>query len=208
MKKVLISAVFALSLFAPVFSQALTIGKVCESLSSHENMTGDFVQEKTISKVNRTLKSSGDFIFSPSGIVWKTLKPFPSTMIVELSRVIQIKADGKKNVMDASGNQIFTSISKSLCAMFSGDEKELLENFYVDFSADGDDWTLLLNPKDKSVASVLKTIAVSGKMNGTETQIDQILMTEADGETIKYNFYGQKFPEELTQDEKSFFESE
>ena len=208
MKKLLLSALLVFAFTNPLFAQSVTLSEVCGNLSSHPNMTGDFVQEKTISQLNRTLKSSGIFIFSEKGIVWNTLKPFPSTMIVELTRVIQIKADGKRNVMDASQNQIFTSISKSLCAMFSGDEKELLENFEVDFKNVNDNWTLFLMPKDKSVSQILKKIEVSGKMQKNETQIDQILMIEANGETIKYNFYGQKFPEELTQNEKSFFESE
>ena len=168
-------------------------------------MTGNFLQEKTISSINRTLRSSGVFIFSPMGIVWKTEKPFPSVMAVGSASVVQIMPDGRKIVTDASQNQIFTGISKSISAMFCGDEKSILENFTHDFSSSGDGWTLLLSPKDSSVKSVISSIDVSGKMQGNETFIKEILITEASGDTVKYVFSNQRFPKELSKDEESYF---
>lgn len=200
------------------FSSEINLDSVCRSLSSNPIMKGDFVQEKTISALNRTLKSYGVFIFSDEGIVWKTEKPFPSIMAVSLDKVVQTRADGTKTFMDASQNQIFLSISKSLSAMFSGNKNALLENFNVDFKNQNEtsEWTIFLTPKDESVSGILKSIQVSGKMNGTEnavknsaetqkTQIDEILMTESSNDTIKYIFSNQTYPEGLTQDEKNYF---
>lgn len=197
-------------------SSEINLDSVCRSLSSHAIMKGDFVQEKTISSLNRTLKSFGTFIFSDEGIVWKTEKPFPSVMAVSLDKVVQTRADGTKTFMDASQNQIFLSISKSLSAMFSGNKNALLENFNVDFknekngTENKNEWKLFLTPKDESVSQILKSIQVSGKMNEqgesqTETQIDEILMTESSQDTIKYIFSNQTFPERLTQYEKNYF---
>ena len=99
---------------------AETFDSVCKNLAKHPNMTGNFSQVKTISAVNRSMKSSGTFIFSLDGIMWKTEKPFPSTMVVGMTSVKQTLANGKETVIDASSNQIFTSISTTLSAMFSG----------------------------------------------------------------------------------------
>ncbi len=187
------------------FADTVSLEAVCGSLSENRNMTGRFLQEKTISAVNRTLRSSGIFIFSDLGIVWKTEKPFPSVMAVGLDRVVQTLPNGKKTVMDASQNQIFTSISKSLSAMFRGDQKTLVENFSTDFSGNSSGWTVRLVPKDLSVASILGSIEVSGKFLDSRAQIDGILMSESSGDSIKYIFSEQKFPEELSQDEKSYF---
>lgn len=201
------------------FSSELNLDSVCSSLSANPIMKGDFVQEKTIFALNRTLKSSGVFIFSDEGIVWKTEKPFPSVMAVSLDKVIQTRADGTKTFMDASQNQIFLSISKSLSAMFSGNKNALLENFNVDFKNQNEtnEWTIFLTPKDKSVSEILKSIQVSGKMNESraktesenpetqKTQIAEILMTESSNDTIKYIFSNQTFPKGLTQDEKNYF---
>lgn len=214
---------FGFSAFSEGFAETsssseINLDSVCRSLSSNPIMKGDFVQEKTISALNRTLKSYGVFIFSDEGIVWKTEKPFPSIMAVSLDKVVQTRADGTKTFMDASQNQIFLSISKSLSAMFSGNKNALLENFNVDFKNQNETngWTIFLTPKDESVSQILKSIQVLGKMNGTEnavknsaetqkTQIDEILMTESSNDTIKYIFSNQTFPEGLTQDEKNYF---
>ena len=67
------SVIFASSLFAETFDS------VCENLSKHPVMTGRFSQVKTISSVNRQMKSNGTFIFSLDGIMWKTEKPFASS---------------------------------------------------------------------------------------------------------------------------------
>lgn len=202
------------------FSSEINLDSVCRSLSSNPIMKGDFVQEKTISALNRTLKSYGIFIFSDEGIVWKTEKPFPSIMAVSLDKVVQTRADGTKTFMDASQNQIFSSISKSLSAMFSGNKNALIENFNVDFKNQNEtnEWTIFLTPKDESVSEILKSIQVSGKMNESraktesenpaenqKTQIDEILMTESSQDTIKYIFSNQTYPEGLTQDEKNYF---
>ena len=76
--------------------------------------------------------------------MWKTLKPFPSSLVVGLTSVIQTTPDGKKTVIDASNNQIFTSISTTLSSIFSGNAKKLYENFSVAFSSDGNKWNAVL----------------------------------------------------------------
>ena len=103
MKKIvafIFSVIFASSLFAETFDS------VCENLSKHPVMTGRFSQVKTISSVNRQMKSNGTFIFSLDGIMWKTEKPFASSMVVGMTSVVQTLANGKQTVIDASSNPI------------------------------------------------------------------------------------------------------
>ncbi|MCR5401930.1 MAG: outer membrane lipoprotein carrier protein LolA [Treponema sp.] len=200
-------------------SNSVNLESVCSSLSSRPLMTGDFLQEKTISKAGRSLISSGIFIFSEEGILWKTQKPFASAMAVTLDSIIQTRADGKKTVTDAKGNQIFLSISKSLSALFRGNQKELLENFIVDFSYEEGSssllfWKIHLTPKDKVVQGILGSIDVCGKIENykknmdpeeIQTKIDSIFMKETSGDSIRYTFSNHKFPERLTEDEKNYF---
>ncbi len=76
--------------------------------------SGDFIQEKNAAKLKRALRSSGKFIFCDEGILWQTLKPFPSTMAVTKTSIIQTKPDGSKIVTDGSSNQVFTSVAETL----------------------------------------------------------------------------------------------
>lgn len=208
-KKQLLSAACAFVLFAPaLFSEPLSFDAVCAGLAAHPNTTGNFTQVKTIQSVNRSLKSSGTFLFSLDGIMWKTEKPFPSTLAAGLSSVIQITPDGKKNVTDVSSNSIFASISSALLAMFSGNPAGLNENFSVNFSSAGSEWSAVLEPKDQAVAAVIRQLSASGTCSESDAALTQILMTEASGDTIAYSFSAQKYPKELTADEKAFFAAE
>ena len=67
--------------------------------------------------------------------------------------------------------------------------------------------TILLNPKDSTIASVMQTLTLGGRNYATEASIDSIVMTEASGNTIRYDFINQTYPEELTQNEKDNFGS-
>lgn len=189
-----------------IFAAGLSLDKVCNELAQHPNTTGDFVQTKTIKSTKRALKSSGNFIFSLDGIMWKTVKPFPSTLAVGRTSVIQTAADGKKTVIDASDNQIFASISSTLVAVFSNDVNELSKSFETKFTDNGNNsWELVLTPKDSTVASVLKNLTLSGTSSNGSSSIDSILMTESSENTINYEFSNQKYPQELSADEKANF---
>lgn len=205
MKKIILAVISAFFLIASV--NAETFDSVCKNLAKHPNMTGNFSQVKTISAVNRSMKSSGTFIFSLDGIMWKTEKPFPSTMVVGMTSVKQTLANGKETVIDASSNQIFTSISTTLSAMFSGNAAVLQDNFDVDFNFSGSDWKAVLSPKDNMVKKILFSLSIGGKATENSADLNSIVMAEATGDTITYNFTNQKYPKELTADEKSYFSS-
>lgn len=205
MKKIILAVISAFFLIMSI--NAETFESVCRNLSEHPNMIGNFSQVKTISAVNRSMKSSGTFIFSLDGIMWKTQKPFPSTMVVGMTSVKQTLANGKETVIDASSNQIFTSISTTLSAMFSGNSEVLQNNFDVDFTSAGSDWKAVLSPKDSMVKKILVSLSISGKATENSADLNSIVMTEATGDTITYNFTDQKYPKELTNDEKAYFSS-
>lgn len=203
MKK--ITAILILAVLFGATLAAETFDSVCSSLAKQPIMTGDFTQVKTISAVNRQMKSCGTFIFSLDGIMWKTEKPFPSTMVVGMTTVVQTLANGKQNVIDASSNQIFTSISTTLSSMFSGNAETLKSNFNVAFTSAAGTWKAVLTPKDESVAKILSSLTIGGNSTQAESDLDFIVMTEANGDSIKYDFSNKKYPKELTADEKAYF---
>ena len=218
-KKLILSALlifFSFFLFSVenenLFKDPLVI-KVCEELAKNKNTVGDFSQTKTITQNGRKLKSIGKFI-SDMGIVWKTEKPFASTLVISENKMVQTSASGKKTVMDGTDNQIFQSISSVLSSLFMGNTEKLYENFEIvvknsDFAA----WNIELSPKNQNIASVMKTFTLSGTLNSSENQTSQpanailesLEITENSGNTIKYEFSNQTYPQELTNDEKQLF---
>ena len=186
-------------------TEKLTLENVCASLSAHPNTRGDFTQIKTLLANGRQLKSTGKYIICPEGILWRTEKPVPSSLILTKEVMVQISANGNKSVMNGKDNQIFANISETLSSVFSGDVDTLKKNFICSFKeVQKSNWSISLTPKDSTIAAVMKTLVLSGTA-GDETEMTKLEMTEASGNTITYEFSNQKYPEELSADEKQNF---
>ena len=187
---------------------SLTLETVCKNLAARPNTTGDFTQTKSLQTNGRKLKSNGKFIISNSGILWRTEKPFPSSLILTKDAMVQIAANGTRSVMSGKDNQIFSNISGTLSSVFSGNVNELKKNFICDFSEDGKDgWKVSLTPKDSTIASVMNILVLSGKCDikaGTAV-LEKLEMAETSGNSILYEFVNQKYPEELSNEEKQNF---
>lgn len=189
---------------AKSFSQSSSFESVCSQLALNKITKGNFVQTKTFNsaKGKRELKSSGEFIFSLEGIMWKTEKPFPQTMIVKKDCIIQIAKDGSKKITDTSDNKTFESVAETLMSVFSNNYSQIVKLFEVTYSEkNNSQWEAVLVPKDKTIASVMASLTLSG----TNIVIDTIVMNEAAGNTTSYAFEKQIYPQELSQDENKLF---
>ena len=184
-----------------------SLDTVCESLASNPNTTGDFTQTKLLLTNGRKLKSTGKYIICPDGIVWQTEKPVASSLVLTKETMIQITAAGKKSVMNGKDNQIFANISETMSSVFSGDAAALKKNFHCKFEMNKNgEWTALLEPKDATIASVMKSLLLSGTCtNNKDAKMTSLVITEASGNTITDEFTNQKYPEELTKDERQLF---
>ena len=173
----------------------------CSRLAEHPFIRGNFEQEKTLTRLNRSLKSSGNFIIAAeTGMVWDTVKPFPSTLTLGKDYLIQSRPGGQKNVLSAQGNETFLSMAEVLSAVFSGNSQRLLVNFTVHFSGSGAGWELGLLPLDKAIASFAARIIMKGN-----SAINTIVIYEQNGDSITYILLNHNYPAELSAHEKSFF---
>lgn len=213
MKKPIFAAIlFCLTAlaFGDIFDHPLTdesksvFQKISQSIASHKVQKGDFTQTKFISKLKRELSSSGSCIISrEDGIMWQTKKPFPSTMIVSASSVVQISSSGKKSVLQAEGNATFESFAKVIGSVFQGGEELSEKNFDIFFEGSEKAWSVGLIPREKSI----RTIADRFLLQGGEA-LTSVTMHEKNGDFIRYEFANLSFPATLTDDEKAFFEKQ
>jgi hypothetical protein len=94
--------------------------ELCADLSGHPFVRGTFSQTKTISSLNRSLVSEGNFIIAADmGMVWDTLAPFPSTLAVGRDYLVQSTPSGTKTRLNAAGNETFLRFSDTISAVFS-----------------------------------------------------------------------------------------
>jgi outer membrane lipoprotein-sorting protein len=178
--------------------------EVCAALSSREICRGNFVQEKTIAKLKRSLVSRGTFVIaSRFGVIWKTETPFPSVSAVGRDFIVQQTSHGKKQTLSASGNETFLKISETISAVFSGNSDRLFDNFAVYFSEENSEWTVGLVPSDAAVRQMITDIVMTGGF-----VINEISIREKNNDSIRYRFSNWTFQKELTEDEKSFFSAE
>jgi len=174
---------------------------VCSRLAQHKFTKGNFELEKTISRLDRSLKSSGNFIIaSDLGIVWDTVKPFASTLTLGKDFMIQSRTGGQKTVLNAQGNETFLRMAQVNSAVFSGNTKGLLDNFEIFFTGGVSGWELGLAPLDQTITSIMQKIIMKG-----DVVIRSILIYEHNGDTIKYILSNHSFPTELSKNEQAFF---
>jgi len=173
----------------------------CANLAANPIVKGNFAQEKHLSRLNRSLMSSGNFIIAAEqGMVWETLRPFPSTMIMGKDFIMQVRPDGRKSVISAQGNETFTQMSDVLSSVFSGQSQGLLENFDVYFSGSVSNWTMGLLPKDRVFASFIVRITMRG-----DSAIKSIRLFEPNSDIITYTLSNHNYPVRLSAHEEAFF---
>jgi hypothetical protein len=177
----------------------------CSRLAAHPVVRGNFEQEKTLSRLNRSLKSSGNFIIAAGlGMVWDTVKPFASTLALGKNYIIQSRPGGQRNVLSAQGNETFLRMAEVINAVFSGNSQGLIDNFIIYYSGNGGGaaaaWELGLSPKDTSIGAFAEKIIMKG-----DTAIKSIFIYEQNGDTVQYLLSNHNYPAELNVNEKALF---
>jgi hypothetical protein len=174
---------------------------ICAGLAEHPLIKGTFEQTKTISRLNRSLVSRGNFIITAElGMVWETLSPFPSTMAVGRDFIIQWTPSGSRTKIEALGNETFLRLAETISAIFSGDSQKLQDNFEIFFTGQENSWTLGLIPSEKSIRSFADRIILNG-----DSVIRSIRLFERNGDAIRYILSNHVFPGALSSHEKDLF---
>ena len=70
-------ALMSAKAFTQEANASITLEEVSQLLAKYPYIRGNFIQDKYIPSINRTLTSSGKFVItSKEGIIWQTEKPF------------------------------------------------------------------------------------------------------------------------------------
>ena len=173
----------------------------CLRLAEHPFVRGNFEQEKSLNRLNRSLKSSGNYIIAAElGMVWDTVSPFPSTLVLGRDFLIQSRPGGQRTVLSAKGNETFLRLADVISTVFSGNAQGLMDNFKVHYFGSTSSWELGLIPLDKAINTFAQRIIMKGG-----AVIRSIEITEQNGDSIKYIMSNHSFPTELNDNEKALF---
>ena len=118
-------------------------------------------------------------------------------MVVGMGHLSQGTSVDSMTRMDTSSNRLFVEFAKAISSAFSGNLQEINNTFQVNFIPNGSQWQLLLEPREKAVSQIVKSIQLQGG-----SVLDAITMVEQNGSTITYLFSQHSFSQEPTEYEK------
>ena len=96
---------------------------------------------------------------------------------------------------------MFRRFAETLQAVFAGNLAVIEEQFDLYFEGQAEtQWRLGLVPKDATVRGVIASLEISG-----DTHLREVLLTEADQDTVRYTFTDIQSAGALTPDEARLF---
>ena len=170
-----------------------------DRLKTSPVLKGEFEQAKTLKGFRNPLVSKGEFLVARGqGVWWHTQQPFESTLVVTKTRLFTRNADGSAgNLMDAQAEPGLQQVNELIFSLLSADLDVLADKFAIVAQPVGAaGWTLVLTPRDPSLAKFLVRATLAGERDVQTVRID-----EARGDTTQIRFSHQVPSAELSADE-------
>jgi hypothetical protein len=162
MKRIL-SAVWLAALLCTTAQAAAPIAKIQSLLAKPEQLCGRFDQTKQLAGMKKPLASQGRFcVVAGKGVLWRTLKPFPSTLRLTRDEIVHFQGERVAMRLDAKQEPTVRMINSVLFSLLSGDLGQLETLFEVDGSSTEGSWKVALKARAPALAKAIGTISLDG----------------------------------------------
>jgi outer membrane lipoprotein-sorting protein len=172
-------AIAALSL--TMFSQtqaAVPVAKIQAMLAKPAIMCGRFDQTKQLAGMKKPLAAEGRFcVVAGKGVLWRTLKPFPSTLRLTRDEIVNYQGDRVAMRLDARTEPTVRVINNVLFSLLAGDLGQLDTLFDGDGTVDANSWNVSLKPRQAALEKAIGAIKLEGGQ-----YVKSIVMNEASGD--------------------------
>jgi outer membrane lipoprotein-sorting protein len=171
--------VAALALAALNHAQAaVPAAKIQAMLAKPPVMCGRFDQTKQLAGMKKPLASEGRFcVVAGKGVLWRTLKPFPSTLRLTRDEIVNYQGDRVAMRLDAKTEPTVRMINNVLFSLLAGDLGQLDALFDGDGTVDANGWTVALKPRQAALEKAIGTIKLEGG-----SYVKSIVMSEGSGD--------------------------
>jgi outer membrane lipoprotein-sorting protein len=196
------SGIHAAAAAAPGSASQL-LALVRERLQLTPVLRGEFEQTKTLAGFSHPLISRGQFVIARDrGVVWHTLEPFESTMVVTKTRLFTRAADGSTtDAIDDRTEPGLRQVNELVFALLAADVDKLAERFVVDGKAVGaQGWSLVLVPRDPHLAQFLSRATLAGGRF-----VDSATIEEAGNNVTRIRFDHQTASSTLAPEDAALF---
>lgn len=138
------------------------IAKIQAMLARPEQLCGRFDQTKHLAGMKKPLASNGRFcVVAGKGVLWRTLKPFPSTLRLTRDEIVNYQGERVAMRLDAKQEPTVRMINSVLFALLAGDLGQLDSLFEVEGSADAG-WKVALKARSPALAKAIGAISLDG----------------------------------------------
>ena len=171
---------------APALFAADGLDLVRQRVAQVQVLRGGFEQEKQVAGFKNPLRSQGKFVLArDKGVIWTTLQPFPSELVVTRDRILSRQRDGSLRVeVDARQQPAMRSVNAVMFSLMSGDVGTLASRFDLDAQAQpGDAWKLTLKPKSSALARSFASIELQG-----DRYVREVGIVEGNGDRTRLEF--------------------
>lgn len=182
MKSILATILLCLSLTA----HAVTLTSLQQRFGEQPVLRAEFEQQRSISGMDKPLKSSGSLLISrEKGLWWSQQKPFVLTLLLDDKRMVQTIDGQPSQVITADSNPQMFQFNHLLTALFHADTSVLEQNFTLTFTDSGQDrWVLVLTPKTTPLDKLFKSITLHGQYFLETIDIEDM---QGDGTHIRFS---------------------
>ena len=137
-----------------------------------------FTEVQTLAMLDRPLESSGELLYeAPDHLEKRTLQPKPETLLLEHG-VLTARRGHRTWVMSLRDFPQVVPFVESVRATLAGDAHALEQYFTLSFNGSVEHWSLVLVPKDATVAHAVKEIRIEGERDAVHT----VRITQTDGD--------------------------
>ncbi|CND09449.1 putative outer-membrane lipoprotein carrier protein [Yersinia intermedia] len=166
-------------------THAVTLASLQQRFSEQPVLRAEFEQQRSISGMNKPLKSSGNLLISrDKGLWWSQQQPFVLTLLLDDKRMVQTMAGQPAQVITADSNPQMFQFNHLLTALFHADTSILEQNFTLAFTDSGQDrWVLVLTPKTTPLDKLFKSITLHGQYFLETIDIEDM---QGDGTHIRF----------------------
>ncbi|WBM69257.1 outer membrane lipoprotein carrier protein LolA [Buttiauxella sp. WJP83] len=190
-------------LFISYTASAITLDDVQRSFASQPIVRAKFQQERQISGMAQPLHSSGEVLIAKSkGLWWQQQHPFPMTLVLDDSHMVQVMGSQAAQIITADSNPQMFQFNHLLRALFQADRKVLDENFSHVFTDQGKGkWQLVLTPTTTPLDKLFSTITLQG-----DKVLNRIELNDLQGDFTEISFSNHRLdPRKLTHEEQQRF---
>lgn len=161
MKKVLM--MLSLAVACGAVQAAAPIAKIQSMLAKPSMMCGRFDQTKQLAGMKKPLAAQGRFcVVAGKGVLWRTLKPFPSTLRLTRDEIVAYQGERVSMRLDAKQEPTVRMINSVLFSLLSGELGTLDTLFEVDGGTTASGWKVALKARKPALAKAIGAIALEG----------------------------------------------